>query len=75
MKREEEIRKEAKKIMDGFIKALEKVRDIKEEVGFEAEEDVRTPKKSKADADFKKRFLANAPKSKEDFVVAEKKKW
>jgi aspartyl-tRNA(Asn)/glutamyl-tRNA(Gln) amidotransferase subunit C len=75
MSREEEIRKNAKKIMDEFIKALEKVKSVNEEVGFEAEEDARKPKGGKVDVDFKKKFLKNAPKSKDDFIVAEKKRW
>jgi len=72
---EEEVRKEAKKMMDEFIKALEKVKEVKGEVGFEAEQDTRTPKEQKRDVNFKKRILENAPKSKADFIVAEKKKW
>ncbi|MBN2454807.1 Asp-tRNA(Asn) amidotransferase GatCAB subunit C [Candidatus Woesearchaeota archaeon] len=72
---EEEIRKEAKKIMDEFVKALEKVKEGEEDVGFELEEDMRSPEAKEKESGFKERMLENAPKKKDGFVVAEKKQW
>jgi|WetSurMetagenome_2_1015567.scaffolds.fasta_scaffold958058_2 hypothetical protein len=71
--KEEEIQAQAKKIMDEFIKALEKA-DVKEKVGFEAEPDTRVPK-GKKNPSFKKELLSNAPNTKDDCILAEKKKW
>jgi len=75
MSREEDIREQAKKIMTEFMKALDKVKEVKGEVGFESEHNTRSSDKPIVDADFKKRFLKNAPKRKDDSIVAEKKKW
>jgi hypothetical protein len=71
----EEIKQEAKKILDNFSKALEKVKVSAKEIkkglgGFRAE-----GKGKKADADFRKRMFENAPAKDGDFIIAEKKKW
>jgi Asp-tRNA(Asn)/Glu-tRNA(Gln) amidotransferase C subunit len=70
---ETEIKAQAKKIMDEFIKALEKV-DVEEKVGFEADSDTRVPK-GKKNPEFKKELLKNAPKTKDGCILAEKKGW
>ena len=75
MSRQEEIRKEAKKIMDEFMDALDKVKSADGEIGFEAGDGTRKPKSKKKDSGFRERMLDNAPKSKDGFLVAEKKKW
>lgn len=73
----EQIRNEAKKIIDGFMRALEKVRT--EEIlkyGVEREEFMRKPGSSKySGKDFRERMLGNATKKEDDQIVAEKKKW
>ena len=71
---EEEIKKEAKRILDKFAKALSKVK-VKE--GFvEREEDRRQEGEGKeADKDFISRFLDNAPSVKKGCVLAERGGW
>ena len=66
---------EAKRILDNFSKALEKVefkekKDKADIAGFR-EEGV-----GKLDnQDFRKRMFDNAPKKNDNFVIAETKKW
>ncbi len=78
-KEQEEIRIEAKKILDNFASALGKV-DIKRSLkrkrlksyvgGFREVEDGL-----KGDEDFRKRMFENSPKKEGDCIIAEKKKW
>lgn len=71
----EEIREEAKQILERFASALEKVKIkkkvVKKEVGGFREEG----EGYSANDDFRERFFNNAPKTEGDFVIAEKKKW
>lgn len=74
-KQKEEIKKEAKKILDSFGKALEKVElkgkeFKKDEGGFRSEGNG-----VKADSEFRKIMFANAPKVEEECIIAEKKSW
>lgn len=71
--KEADIKAQAKKIMDEFIKALEKV-DVEEKASFDSTSDTRIPKGEK-NPDFKKELLSNAPKSKNGCILAEKKGW
>ena len=72
----EEVRVLAKKIMDEFISALNKVEEITPEFGVQRDENVREPFENKYSGDeFKSKILKNAPKKDEDFIIAEKKKW
>jgi len=78
---QEEIKKQAKEIMDSFASALEKVKI--EESGVEREEDRRAervlsqkePKDSELDSDFRKIMLGNAPSIDGDCIKAEKGGW
>ena len=72
---EEKIRKQAKAIMDEFIKALGKAGDISGEVGIEREEQTRTAKAAKQDSGFGERMLGNAPKKDSSRIIAEKRSW
>jgi len=72
---EDKIKKQAKKIMDEFISALKKVPKIKEEFGQERKQFLRKSEKSEYGKEFKERMLNNAPKTKDDQIVAEKKRW
>ena len=72
---EEKIRKEAKQIMDDFMSALDKVEDVKGEFGTRRAVSKRKPSKSKYGNDFRERLLNNAPKTEDNCIVAEKKKW
>lgn len=72
---EEKIKKQAKLIMDEFVKALDRVGKISGEIGLEREQTTREGKKSKPDKDFRERMLKNAPKSENGHIIAEKKGW
>lgn len=74
-KKREEIRKQAKGILDNFSKALDKVKtgkkDFKKNVGGYREE----TNSFNNDADFRQRMFANASKKNEDCIIAETKSW
>ena len=73
-KEKEEIRKQAKRIMDDFSKELSKVGELKESF-IERGEGVRKEGDGSClDLDRKEMF-DNAPKKNSDFIIAEKKKW
>jgi Asp-tRNA(Asn)/Glu-tRNA(Gln) amidotransferase C subunit len=73
--KEDEILKQAKKIMDEFVSALDKVK-VKEKFGAEREKQVRVASDICEDSsDFRKRIFRNAPKIKDDYFQMEKKKW
>ena len=73
--KEEEILKQAKKIMDEFVAALDKVK-VSDKFGVHREEQVRIASKDCEDStEFRKRIFKNAPKVKDDFFVMEKKHW
>jgi len=71
---EEEIRKQAKAIMDEFVKALGKIEE-EGEAGIKRKETMRIPEGSRMDDEFRQRMFKNAPRKKGDFIVAERKKW
>ena len=74
-KEKQEIKKQAKDILDNFSKELSKIkREIKEPV-FEKEKSEREEgKKEKCEVDIKTVF-ENAPKKNKDFIIAEKGGW
>ena len=72
---EEKIQKEAKAIMDEFVKALDKVGEISGEVGLEREQATREAKQAKADKGFRERMLKNAPRKEDGQILVEKKSW
>ncbi len=72
----DQIREEAKEILDRFVGALNKA-DLKK-VGRPLlnEDGVRKEGEgSDSDPDFRKSMFENAPKKDGDFIIAEKKKW
>jgi len=70
----EQIRKQAKEILDKFSRALEKV--SVEETRVEREEDRREEKEGEeGNSDFRKIMFENAPKRKGEFLEAEKGGW
>ena len=72
---QEDILKQAKKIMDEFVSALDKVK-VKEKFGAQRELQTRVPAKDCADsAEFRKRIFKNAPKIKDEYFMMEKKEW
>jgi predicted Asp-tRNA(Asn)/Glu-tRNA(Gln) amidotransferase subunit C len=71
----EDIKKETKKLLDEFSKALSSVK-ADEESNVEREEDRRDEGEGKnCDSEFRKIMLENAPNKSEDFIIAEKKTW
>jgi len=73
---ENKIRKQAKQILDKFANALAKTDSEKIEIGVDREEFERREGEGKKSAEgFKKRFLANAPKHNDDFIIAERGSW
>ncbi|HLC66943.1 MAG TPA: hypothetical protein VJK52_04860, partial [Candidatus Nanoarchaeia archaeon] len=66
---------QAKKIMDEFLAALEDVESGTLDVGLERGSGMREPGKREADPKFPARMFRNAPKVKNDCIVAEKKQW
>ncbi len=77
------VQNQAKKIMDDFIKALDKIDDAGLQVGQirdksmreVASEEKKDHRKS-PDNSFRKAIFANAPRGvSHDFFVSEKKKW
>lgn len=74
-KREKEIKKEAKQILDKFASALSKIEKVPESF-VEREEDRRKEGSGEAgDPDFQKRFFENAPSTKKQCIQAERGKW
>jgi len=72
----ETIKKEAKLILEKFSKSLEKVeKEIKESSGVQRGRQMRDEKKTECDKAFKKLFFKNAPKTEEDYIMAEKGAW
>ena len=72
---EVKIKKQAKAIMDEFVKALDKVGEISGQAGLEREETTREGVARKPDKGFKERMLKNAPRKEDGQVLAEKKSW
>ncbi len=70
-----QITRQAKKIIDNFAKALEKIKikpkSSKQPTGGFREESEPQP----ANEEFKKRMFSNAPETQGDFLISEKKKW
>ncbi|MBI2143359.1 hypothetical protein HYU20_03385 [Candidatus Woesearchaeota archaeon] len=71
----ERIRKQAKAVMDEFVKALDKIGVVSGEVGIERDEQTRAAKATKQDSIFRERMLGNAPKKDGSHIIAEKKSW
>ena len=74
-KEREEIKNQAKEIMNSFEKELKKVESQKIELGVRRKEQLRDETKTRNDPDFRKRFLENAPNKDGDLIKAEKGSW
>ena len=70
---QEKIQKQAKKIMDDFIKALEK--QELSEFSITRKKSLRDQEKYEVDKDFKDNWLKIVPKKKDRYLVAEKGHW
>jgi len=72
---EEEILSSAKNIMDNFMRSLEQATEVKEEFGQQRPLNKRPHHETNArDTDFIKRMFDNAPKKRDGYIIAEKKK-
>lgn len=71
----EKVQKAAKALMDEFMAALERVDEAGGKVGIERKDSVREAGKCEPAEGFSERMLKNAPARKDNYVVAEKKKW
>jgi hypothetical protein len=69
------IKEDAKRIMDNFLEALDKADLPDAPLGVERELFQRIPKEEESDGMFTKKILANAPKTKDDCILTEKKSW
>jgi Asp-tRNA(Asn)/Glu-tRNA(Gln) amidotransferase C subunit len=74
-KEKEEIKKQAKSIMDSFSKKLSKIDRKMDEPLIEREQGERDEGEEKCLELDRKTMFANAPKKNKDFIVSEKKKW
>jgi len=76
-KEREEIKKQAKGIMDSFASKLEKVeKEIKDiDVGVERSKSEREEGEGNPQELDKNIMFENAPKKNKDFIIAEKKGW
>ena len=74
-KEKEDIREQAKEIMDSFEKALKKVGAEKVELGVKRKSMLREEGKTECDGDFRPRFFENAPRKDSEFIKAEKGAW
>lgn len=72
---EEKIRRQAKAIMDEFIKALDRAGKLEGKAWIERDENTRQGKKTKADNSFRERMLKNAPRKDGNYVLTERKSW
>ena len=68
------IEEQAKRIMDDFLKELKEIGQ-EERFGLEREDEMRTPKPLEPNAQFRRAFLENAPKVRDNEIVAERKQW
>lgn len=75
-KEKEDIKKQAKGIMDSFSKKLNSVKEKISEPEIQREEFERIEKEgNECDEDFRARVFENAPNKSGDFILGEKKKW
>jgi len=74
-KEKQEIKKQAKKLMDDFARSLERLPKLKENP-VERKAQTREEKEpAKPDPEFRKILFENAPEKKDDCIVAEKGGW
>ena len=73
-KEKEDIKKNAKSLLDSFASKIEKIKV--EESHFESEEGLRDKGEGwETDTGFKNTFFCNAPETEDNFIVAEKGGW
>ena len=68
------IEKQAKHIMDSFMKELGEVKQ-EDSFGLEREAQTREPRVEECSEQFRKAFLANAPNTRDNLLIMERKQW
>ena len=72
---DEDIKKEAKEIMDNFMKAMKDI-EVEEDYNLIREKCYRDEEEGvESDEDFRQRFLSNASKVSGEYVLANKGDW
>ena len=75
-KEKEEIKQQAKEMMNSFEKELKKVESEKVAIaGVERSHQLRDEKAAYCEPEFRKLFFDNVPQKEGDFLSAEKGKW
>jgi len=75
-KERQEIKEQAKSIIENFSKKLDKANKKISESFIERDQMERSEKNSKeCDKEFRKLMFENAPNKNENFIIAEKKTW
>lgn len=76
-KEREEIKKEAKDLLESFSKKLSKIKGKTSESFIERDKGEREEGKTgkKESNDFRERMFENSPRKNKDFILAEKKGW
>ena len=75
-KEREDIKKQAKSIMDSFSKKLSTIKEKIPDPIIEREDFERVEEDGKScDEDFRERVFENAPNKNGDFILGEKKSW
>jgi len=76
-KKQEQIKKQAKQILDNFASALASVeKEVKEDEGVERDEFERKEGDgNEREEDFKKNLLKNAPEKDDDFIITDRGNW
>ncbi|MFH1249335.1 MAG: hypothetical protein V1660_04250 [archaeon] len=73
---QEEIKLEAKRVMDSFSKSLEKVeKELTEDFCVKRENQSRKETKASSKLEFREVFFENAPSKSGDMIKSEKGKW
>lgn len=73
---QENIKKEAKKIMDNFAKSLERVeKELGDDFSVKREFQTRKESYAKSEKEFQEIFFENAPSKSANLIKAEKGKW
>ena len=73
MRSSEEIRKQAKALMDEFAAALKKVDSARIAIGVRREAGTRVASPMAPDPEFRDAMLRNAPRKKDGYIVSERK--
>ena len=69
------VEKDARAIMNSFLKVLERVHTSDDPGFVERDESMRDQGVGVCDDDFRKRMMENAPRKKDGYILTEKGEW